>query len=123
MNIKQRVKNFQDVLNYHKISQEEFDKKVEGLTGDEKAYIQLKYIVEAFNEGWVPDWTNNEWDKYYPWFYMDDKDSSGRFSFNHSDYRSSASAVGSRLCFKSRELCDYSAELFLDIYKEFFTVK
>lgn len=35
---------------------------------DEVAYKVLKVIVEILNEGWVPDWKNNNQYKYYPWF-------------------------------------------------------
>ena len=49
--------------------------------------------------------------------------SAGRFSFNDSDNQYSRSAVGSRLCFKSKDLATYAGTQFLDIYKDFFTIK
>lgn len=123
MTITEKIKNFDDVLNYHNISTEDFEKKVKDLSNDEKAYVQLKHIVSALNEGWTPDWENyDEW-KHYPWFDMDDSSSSGRFSFFCSDDQSALSIVGSRLCYKSRDLCRYAVETFLEIYKEFFTIK
>jgi hypothetical protein len=82
----------------------------------------LVVIVKALNEGWVPDWQNDDQWKYYPWFYMDDSSAPGRFSFDGSADRRSDSTVGSRLCFKSRELSDYSANQFLEIYKKVFTI-
>ena len=49
--------------------------------------------------------------------------SAGRFSFNGAGSRYSYSTVGSRLCFKSKDLATYAGTQFLDIYKDFFTVK
>ncbi len=123
MTITEKIKNFDDVLNYHNIQKEDFEKKVEDLTADEKAYQQIKLIASALNEGWVPDWQNDDQWKYYPWFDMDDSSASGRFSFDLSADLGSGSLVGSRLCFKSRELCRHAAETFLEIYREFFTIK
>jgi len=123
IDIKDRIKHFADVLSYHGISNDEFKKQCEDLTDDEIAYKKLKLIVSALNEGWTPDWQNdNEW-KYYPWFDMDDSSSSGRFSFHCSGNRYSHSYCGSRLCFKSSDLCEYAAKTFLDIYRKFFIIK
>lgn len=36
---------------------------------DEIAYIQLKTIIEALNEGWKPQLTEDE-SRWYPWFYL-----------------------------------------------------
>lgn len=82
----------------------------------------LVVIVKALNEGWVPDWKNDDEWKYYPWFYMDYSSAPGRFSFRGSGAQRSASAVGSRLCFKSKELSDYAAKQFLEIYQKVFTI-
>jgi len=90
---------------------------------DEIAYVKLKLIAEALNEGWTPDWSNGEFDKWYPWFDMNDSSSAGRFSFLVAAFRGSDSSVGSRLCFKSKDLATYAGTQFLDIYKDFFTVK
>ncbi len=82
----------------------------------------LVVIVKALNEGWVPDWTNDDQWKHYPYFYMDDSSASGRFSFGASADQRSDSGVGSRLCFKSQELSDYAAKQFLAIYQKVFTI-
>jgi len=82
----------------------------------------LVVIVKALNEGWVPDWQNDDEWKYFPYFYMDDSSSPGRFSFYDSGAQFSLSNVGSRLCFKSRELSDYATNQFLEIYQKVFTI-
>ncbi|ANF51723.1 hypothetical protein A0O34_14960 [Chryseobacterium glaciei] len=120
--IKERIKHFDDVLLYHGINSDVFKKECSFLTDDEIAYRQLRLIVSALNEDFPPDWQNNNQWKYFPWFDMDDSSSSGRFSFYGSDYQSSDSFCGSRLCFKSRELCDYAATTFIEIYRKFFTI-
>lgn len=86
-----------------------------------KANQELVIITKALNEGWTPDWHNDEWDKWFNWFY-NSSSSSGRFSFNDSGNRGSHSTCGSRLCFKSSELADYAAKQFLDTYKRAFTI-
>ena len=87
------------------------------------ANYQLMVIAEALNEGWTPDWSNGKWDKWYPWFKMDDSSSAGRFSFGGSDVQGSDSGVGSRLCFKSEELADYAGTQFLELYRELFVIE
>jgi len=117
----ERIKNFNDVLEDQGISTDAFADMCNGLTPDEIAYKQLKLIALALNEGWQPDWTNGNWDKYYAWFTMGGSSGSG-FAFIGADYWNSLSYAGSRLCFKTRELAVYAGETFTDIYKQFLTL-
>ena len=122
--IKERIKTFDDVIRELGDDPEEFKNAISIMEEpDEIAYVKLKLIAKALNEGWTPDWSNGEWDKWYPWFNMNDSSSAGRFSFDDAGSRYSGSNVGSRLCFKSEELATYAGTQFLDIYKDFFTVK
>lgn len=84
---------------------------------DDIAYKKLKIIIAALNEGWKPDWNNDNEYKYYPWFYLN----SPGFRFNDAYYFCTTSGVGSRLCLKSRELAEYAAKQFETIYKDLFT--
>ena len=125
MNIKDKVKSFEDACKVLDITP-----SVPVVTGIPEKYqkplianYQLMVIAEALNEGWTPDWSNGEWDKWHPWFDMDDSSSAGRFSFHVSDYRLSLSTVGSRLCFKSEELADYAGTQFLELYRELFVIE
>ncbi len=120
--IKERIKNFGDVLKYHGITMSEFTLKYGSLELDEQAYIQLKMIVSALNEGWTPNWENGKWDKYYPWFEMGSASGVG-FSYYDCAIWNSHSTVGSRLCFKSAELAKYAGNQFLEIYKIFMILK
>ena len=81
---------------------------------------ELIVIAKALNEGWQPDWQNDNEYKYFPWFDMDNSSSAGRFSFGDAGLLRSASCVGSRLCFKSRELSNYAGNQFEDIYRKVF---
>ena len=122
--IKEIIKTFDDVIRELGDDPEEFKNAISIMEEpDEIAYVKLKLIAKALNEGWTPDWSNGEWDKWYPWFNMDNSSSAGRFSFADAVVQSSYSGVGSRLCFKSKDLATYAGTQFLDIYKDFFTVK
>lgn len=83
------------------------------------AHAKLIIINEALNEGWKPDWTNGQWDKYFPWFVMGSPSGDG-FSYCDYDNWHASSGVGSRLCFKSRELAKYAGETFLQLYKDYY---
>ena len=125
MDIKDKVKSFEDACKVLDITP-----SVPVVTGIPEKYqkplianYQLMVIAEALNEGWQPDWSNREWDKWHPWFDMDDSSSAGRFSFCGAVNRYSASTVGSRLCFKSEELADYAGTQFLELYRELFVIE
>lgn len=84
------------------------------------AQYKLTVIARALNGGWVPDWDNGRFDKYYPWFRMS---SSPGFSFYDFDYVHSFSLVGSRLCYKSSELAEYAGKQFIDLYRDLMIIK
>ncbi|WP_156129402.1 hypothetical protein [Flavobacterium sp. AED] len=119
--IKERIKTFVDVLLVLNIDGKEFLEQTKNLPADELAYKQLKLIVQAFNEGWTPDWTNSSQGKYYPWFKMGSPSGGGFSSYDYVRWLAD-SAVGSRLCFKSADLAKHSGQLFESIYKDFLTV-
>ena len=122
--IKERIKTFDDVIRELGDDPEEFKNAISIMEEpDEIAYVKLKLIAKALNEGWTPDWSNGEWDKWYPWFNMNDSSSAGRFSFYAAATQYSYSNVGSRLCFKSEELADYAGTQFLELYRELFVIE
>lgn len=121
-NVTERIQSFDDVLKELGIDPEDFEDDAQSLPSDERAYRQVKLIVRALNEGWVPDWRNSSEYKYFPWFDMDGSAGSG-FSFADCARWFSDSTVGSRLCFKSRELAQHAGEQFENIYKEFMLIK
>jgi hypothetical protein len=122
-NIKDKVRSFEDACAVLGITTNDAfpDAHIDYLKKDIasiNAYCQLIVITRALNEGWEPDWSNDDEYKYYPWFSMD-----GGFSLRSVFYDCASSSVGSRLCFRSEELAKYAATQFLSIYKDFFTIK
>lgn len=109
-------------------------------TPDLLAYIQLRIITYALNEGWVPQFTEDEY-RYYPYFYLytqkeiddmseDDKAqllSVGGPAYNGArcglsyalstgGFSISDAYIGARLAFKSSELAKYAGNQFREIY-------
>lgn len=83
------------------------------------AFAQLSIIRRALNEGWQPDYSNSSQYKYYPWM----KWSAGSgFSFHDYDDDGTISRVGARLTYKTRELAEYAATQFKDLYNDLFTL-
>ena len=81
------------------IKHEEFDDQEDIL-----AYMKLRIICAALNEGWEPQFTEDEW-RYYPWFWlytqkeindMDEDEKTDRRLMSTGDYQTGA--CGSRLC-------------------------
>ncbi len=85
------------------------------LAPDSAAFIKLKHLISTLNEGWVPDWTNENQPKYQLYFDMNP------FSLGivYVNFVFVASSVPSRLCFRDRETADYfvSVPEFLELYK------
>ena len=120
--IKDRISCFDDVLKENGTTREEFEKSCIGFEPDEIAYRMAKLVCIAYNEGWIPDWNNNNEYKYYPWFKMGSSSGVG-FSYYGYGYWSAGSRVGSRLCFKSSDLAKHAGKLFeQEIYKPLFTI-
>lgn len=125
VNIMERVKTFEDACQILGINPEEtvITNIPESLTKYKKqqqAQIKLMIVAEAINEGWQPDWNNSNQYKYYPWFDMRSSAGFG-FSYTDCDYAYSFTGVGSRLCFKTRELAEYAGKQFESIYKDLLT--
>ena len=142
--IRDRIKTFEDAKrelgNDHPLVKEW--NLGDNLSADLEAYLKLRIIVAALNEGWKPKFTTDEW-RYYPYFYlvtndeiekMDDDERSRvvlRSSFNAdasggivcayalSDSSLANTSFGSRLAFKNRDLAIYAGQQFIDIYAEY----
>lgn len=86
------------------------------------AFYKLAVIARAWNkiDGFVPDFSNgNQW-KYYPWFVY--KDHAAGFVSATTDYSASytGAAIGSRLCFKSESVASKFGKTFTALYNEMF---
>lgn len=114
---------------------------------DMVAYLKLRIICAAINEGWEPKFTEDEW-RYYPWFYlytqqelddMDDDEKQERHMIDTGDYETeycgfgcadsgrvpslTRATFGSRLCLKNSELATYCGKQFISIWADFNLVR
>lgn len=143
-NVMERIKTFEDACNELGIDHNEWmqDKKELGLEADVIAYLKLRIIAAALNEGWKPQFTTDEY-RYFPWFClytqseideMNEEDKSRvvyRSSNNASAYggvayastsndsSSTSTNIGSRLAFKTRELAEYAGRQFVEIWADY----
>lgn len=83
-----------------------------------EAQYQMLVITEALNEGWKPDWDNSDEYKYFPLFWKEEEGISSGFVFVTTYYYFSRANAGhgSRLCFRTRALAEYSGKQFVDIW-------
>ncbi|WP_353164810.1 hypothetical protein [Empedobacter brevis] len=117
--MKQKFKNLDEIYAFHKINREEFEQSISNLSPDTQAYEILKLIVSAYNNNEKPDFSNWDQPKYEPWFEYDS--SSGGFVYlGYVDW-SSATDVGSRLCYLNREDLKEatSNDEFMKIYNQY----
>lgn len=89
------------------------------------AHTKLIIIVEAVNEGWTPDWSNTDERKFELWPDIE-KDETKPSGFGLScfayDGWCTTTHVGSRLCFKSREVAQYTFETFKELYEDYMLI-
>lgn len=140
-NIIERVKTFEDAVailgENHTLVKEYFGVVYNNIviTKNLIAYLKLRIIVAALNEGWNPKFDGDEC-RYYPWFYIytkkeyeelnDDekkecrvvgRSNIGIYVHCASTYLSTRS--GSQLAFKTRELAEYFGKQFIDIWSDY----
>ena len=115
-----RIKTFADAYDAlgkeHVFVKEHNNAAAIGCSADLAAYIDLRIIVAALNEGWEPTFVKGE-DRWYPWFEIEDSDVA--YADAYSDSSLTNSVYGSLLAFKSEELAEYAGKQFIDIYKFF----
>ena len=111
--ITDRVKSIEDAFNELGIVMDTVIS--DSCSKDETAYRKLKIGAKALNEGWTPNWDDKNEPKYYPWFEY----SKGGFSLAGVGGCYQRSHVGSRLCFRTRELAEHAAKAFSQEYNDF----
>lgn len=108
------------------------------------AYLKLRVIVAALNDGWKPQFVPGEL-RWYPWYELISKDeydamsedekqerrcvgrsydfayAVGGLVYSYALYASSSSVayVGSRLAFKSEALAEYAGKQFAELFANF----
>ena len=142
--VRERIKTFEDACREIGIDSEAWnrDKISLGLEPDVLAFLKLRIIVKALNEGWEPQFTEDEC-RYYPWFVLYtgeeynrlDEEEKPRVVYRsyysayalggvscavaHYDSSVTDAAIGVRLAFKTSELAAYCGRQFLDIWADF----
>lgn len=81
------------------------------------AYKKICHIIKVINNGWVPNWSDSNQRKYFPYFRV--FPSGSGFSGSGYDYGSSAASVSSRLLTDSSEKALYLANQFQDLYIQY----
>ena len=147
--VRDRIKTFEDAMmalgEEHPLVREWH--LGENLSPDLEAYLQLRIIVAALNEGWEPQFTEDE-ERYYPWCWLYTKKEIEQMGEDERKKRNmvstvgyqteyagfacanSASApsfshthIGSRLCLKSDALAAYCGKQFTDIWADFLLIR
>jgi len=86
------------------------------------AYYKLIQIARALNEGWEPDWANENERKWVPYFNFDRKGNrTAGLAHAYTSYApaSTNARIGSRLCFKTQALAEYAATQFEALYNDY----
>ncbi len=152
-NVMDRVKTFQDAVNelgddnplvqqFVCVCNIAFNNSGVKLDADIIAYLKLRIIAAALNEGWEPKFTKDE-RRYYPYFYLlqkeeyeqlNDEDkkrcvgrsnysanANGGLVFAYTLFGSACSSTdnGVRLAFKTRKLAEYAGKQFYGIWADF----
>lgn len=84
------------------------------------AYYKLTIIIRALNEGWEPNWKDRNEIKHHNCFYCL---SVSGFVCSHTYCTFTCTGIGSRLCFKSRDLAEYALSQFKDLYEDYLLIK
>lgn len=146
--VTERIRTIKDALVELGTPEEEIDgffDKYESLGKDVVAYLKLRVIAEALNEGWMPQFTEDEY-RWYPWFTLwteeELKEKSEQWKKDHAlwlfggDSRSGAacglasalsvdawslsdSSISARLAVKSEELAIYFGKQFIEIWADY----
>lgn len=155
--ITERVKTFEDACKElgenHKLVQQ-FKAIQEAIAEDKEAtaYFKLGIITAALNEGWKPDFTNNEEYRYYPYLCLWSKEEleqktdawkdernlqlwiGGGYSnygancglasaFSIAAWSSASAYISARLAHKTEELAIYSGKQFTELWANYTTGK
>lgn len=117
--ITDRIKTFQDVLEALGFSS--YSQVVpfgNPQTKDQvalNALAKIQAIAKVLNEGWIPNFNNNNEAKYYPYF----EKTSGGWAVGDCDRNGRVAYLGSGCYYKNSELVMYVGKQFIDIYKEY----
>ena len=150
--VTERIKTFEDALDELEVRAANGDNTAKMLyddwhnvttdSDDLIAYLQLRIITAALNEGWEPQFTKGEC-RWYFWYelitkeqydklFAEDKSRvvyrSDSYAYSgggvscasaYSDSSYASTGIGSRLAFKNEKLAAYAGRQFAEIYADF----
>lgn len=144
-NVMERIKTFEDACRELGIDADEWmnDREDLGFEPDIIAYMKLRIVVAALNEGWKPKFTTDEY-RYYPYFYlytkeeveeMDEEKRKELWLWGGSSYYGASCGLSdanssivwaysyatfsARLALKSKELAEYCGKQFQSIWADY----
>lgn len=155
--VTERIKTFEDACEelgedhlYVQMFRDIFNKSEKAganVNIDVVSYLKLRIITAALNEGWEPQFTEDEW-RWYLWFtlWTEEELSSKSEEWKQerhlqtlgeyvTEYAGLAYAnsnntpsipyahFGSRLCFKSYTLADYAGKQFINLWMDFCLIR
>lgn len=93
-----------------------------GIAKSAVAFYKLAIIAKAWNkiDGFVPDFSNSDQYKYFPWFVYETKHAGFVCAYTFNSASHTCAHVGSRLCFKSSATARKFGETFTALYNEMF---
>ncbi len=129
------------VVAYHAVED------IEEWGADLEAYLKLRIITAALNEGWEPQFTEVE-ERWYPWFFLYTEEELAEksdewkrnrcltttkyhrgewaglaFAYSSNAPSNAHALIGSRLCFKSDTLAEYAGKTFIDLWMDFYLIR
>lgn len=152
--VTERIKTFEDamrelgddhplVVQFDEIFANHLDGANQHDSADLLAYLQLRIVCAALNEGWEPEFTESEV-RWYPWHLLWTTDelasksdewkrdrhllSSGDYQTEYAGFAYAASIsapsttyayIGSRLCLKSEALAVYCGKQFIELWADY----
>lgn len=119
MDTSKKITSYEDackVLNIQPINEEVFNAFPKEDQRSMLAYHKLTVITRALNNGWKPNWDDqNEW-KYYPLFRYVNAGLS--CAYTNGTATDAFASFGSRLCFYASRLARYAGNQFTDLYEQ-----
>ena len=84
------------------------------------ALNKLVSMAEAWNkeDGFVPDFSNWEQEKWFPWFRYDED--IAKFVYEVTNHTDANGSFGTRICFKTSKRAKQFGEQFIDLYNKVF---
>lgn len=147
--VTERIKTFEDAMaaldsNHPFVCDfRAFCAQSDDISPDMLANLKLRIICAALNEGWEPEFTEEE-TRYYPWFWlytqaelddMGDREKQERRMIDTADYvteyagfgaagstdapSTTGAYLGSRLCLRSSDLAVYCGKQFIKLWADF----